>query len=197
MITERLQRQIDFIIEIDKAKQILRQTALADGSRQENDAEHSWHIAIMAFVLAEYVNEENLDILRVVKMVLIHDLVEINAGDTFLYNKEEGKNQEQREIEASEEIFGVLPDNQRDDLIGLWHEFEYGTTIEAEYARAMDALQPVILAFQNEGWSWKKHNVSASEVLAHKVEIENGSEKLWALCRDLIHEASERGYFSE
>ncbi len=197
MTTERLQRQIDFIIQIDKAKQVLRQTALADGSRQENDAEHSWHIATMAFVLAEYANEKSLDMLRILKMLLIHDLVEIVAGDTFLYDKQEIENQKQKDMEASERIFGLLPDEQKDSFLDLWREFEYGTTVEAEYARTMDALQPVILAFQNKGWSWKKHNVSESEVLAHKIGMQNGSKELWDLCRSLIHQASERGYFSE
>lgn len=195
MISERLQHQIDFIIEIDRAKQILRQTALADGSRQENDAEHSWHIATMAFILAEYANEENLDMLRILKMLLIHDLVEVIAGDTFLYDTQGVENQRDREMKASEKIFGLLPDDQKDDLQRLWHEFECGITIEAQYARAMDALQPVILAFQNKGWSWKTHSVSELEVLKQKTSMKYGSEKLWELCKHLIREAQERGYF--
>jgi putative hydrolase of HD superfamily len=195
MINDRLEHQIDFIIQIDKAKQVLRQTALADGSRQENDAEHSWHIGIMAFILAEYANEKNLDMLRVLKMLLIHDLVEVIAGDTFLYDRQGVENQSDRELKASEEIFGLLPDDQREHLQRLWQEFEYGNSKEAQYARAMDALQPVLLAIQNGGWSWKKHGISETEVIEQKTSMQYGSETLWEFCKQIIREAKESGFF--
>jgi putative hydrolase of HD superfamily len=194
---DRLARQINFIIEIDKLKKILRQTGLVDRSRQENVSEHSWHISVMALILVEYANERNLDILRVVKMLLIHDLVEIDAGDTFLYDTEGNHDKHQREQIAAQRIFGLLPDEQADELRTAWEEFEALSSPEAKFARALDSLQPVLLAFHNKGWSWQKHDLVKSQVLEKKKLMGKGSKKLWEYTKSLLNQAVEKGYITD
>ncbi|MGD2072293.1 MAG: HD domain-containing protein [Candidatus Thorarchaeota archaeon] len=191
---DRLAKQINFIVEIDKLKTILRQTGLVDRSRQENVSEHSWHIAVMAFILAEYSNESNLDILRVIKMLLVHDLVEIDAGDTFLYDANGNHDKHEREHKAAERIFGLLPDEQAEELRAIWEEFEAHASPESKFARALDSLQPVLMAFYNEGWSWKKHGLVKSQILEKKKPIEKGSKLLWKYTKSLLNQAVENDY---
>jgi len=153
---ERLQRQIGFLIEIDKLKQVYRQTLISDGSRQENDAEHTWHLAMMAITLAEYTNNPELDLLRAVKMLLVHDLVEIDAGDTYAYDEQGHLDKEEREQKAAARIFPILPVDQAEELYGLWMEFERGQTPEARFANACDRLLLLLLNYRTEGILWKK-----------------------------------------
>ncbi len=191
----RLERQMRFIVKIDRLKQVIRQSALVDGSRQENDAEHSWHIAVMAFLLAGYANSD-VDILKVLKMTLIHDLVEIYAGDTFAYDEVNAKTQNDREAKAANRIFSILPEDQREELHSLWKEFDSKSTPEARFAVAIDKLQPLILSYNNRGWSWERHGVVRSQIVEEKRCIEEGSKKLWEVAQELI-EASVSGGFLE
>ncbi|MDF1539637.1 MAG: HD domain-containing protein [Candidatus Thorarchaeota archaeon] len=194
MTTTRLAEQLQFIVETDKLKRILRQTLVTQDKTQENDAEHSWHLAMMAFLLGEYSNDSNLNISRVMKMVLIHDLVEIYAGDTFCYDYEAAKDEEKREIEAAEKIFVLLPADQAKDLRLMWDEFEERTTQEARFAAALDRLQPLLLNFNTQGTSWKKHDIKRSEVIERNKHIEDGSKELWDYALWLIDESVRRGY---
>lgn len=194
---DRLAQQINFIVEIDKLKTVLRQTSLVDRSRQENVSEHSWHIAVMALILTEYSNEQDLDILRIIKMLLIHDLVEIDAGDTFLYDIEGNQDKDKRERAAAQRIFGLLPSEQAEELRAAWEEFEDMSSSEAKFARVLDSLQPLLMAYYNKGWSWQKHNLVKSQVLEKKKAIEIGSELLWEYAKSLLDEAVEKGYITE
>lgn len=189
--------QIEFLIEIDKLKKILRQTWLVDNSRQENSAEHTWHAALSALIFSEYANESDLDLLHVMKMLLIHDLVEIDAGDTFLYGDHLDSEKYEAEQEAAKRIFGLLPPEQGQSLLEIWEEFESMSTPEAKFAKAVDSLQPILMAYGNEGASWKKHNLHKTDVLEKKKKIQLGSEHLWKLTQELLDEASERGYFGD
>jgi putative hydrolase of HD superfamily len=183
-------------VEIDKLKKIVRQSALVDRSRQENDSEHSWHIAVMAFLLSEYANAD-VDVLKVLKMTLIHDLVEIDAGDTFAYDKVNAKTQNDREARAARRVFGLLPEDQRDELHDLWEEFESMSTLEARFAVAIDRLQPLILSYNNRGWSWERHGVVKSQIVESKRSIGEGSEKLWQLAQELIEAAVGEGFLED
>ncbi len=194
---ERFSKQIEFIVEIDKLKQIVRQSALCDGTRQENDSEHSWHIALMAILLSEYANSLNIDLLKVIKMLLIHDLVEIYAGDTFAYDMVGNKHKEKREREAAKRIFGILPEDQNEELFSLWEEFESMSTPEARFASALDKLQPLILSYNNKGWSWKKHGVASSQIIESKKDIAKGSEDLWEYTKTLIQKSIDEGFLGE
>lgn len=191
---DRLKKQMNFICEIDKLKHIERQSALTDGTRQENDSEHSWHIAAMAILLYEYSNVQNIDLLKVLKMLLIHDLVEIDAGDTFLYDTLGNSTKEKRENEAAERIFGLLPPDQASEMKALWTEFETRESPEARFAFAMDALQPLLLSFKNKGWSWKKHAVVKSQIIKTKEPIKIGSRDLWEFAKTIIEESVEHGF---
>ena len=174
----RVQKQIDFMLEIDKEKFIGRQTYLSDGKRKENDAEHAWHMAVMVFLLAEYANE-SIDILKTIKMLLIHDIVEIDAGDTYAYDEEGKKSQEDREIRAARRIFGLLPEDQGKDLMALWREFEERKTPEARFARTMDNLQPMMLNAATDGKAWVDHEVYIDQILKRNEKTHEGSEELW------------------
>jgi putative hydrolases of HD superfamily len=196
MDNQRLLEQIQFLVEIDKLKTIFRQSYITDKSRNENDAEHSWHLAVMAILLQEYANEE-IDILRVLKMILIHDLVEIDAGDTFLYDEVGNADKELRELEAAERIFGLLPNDQRDEIFSLWREFEEKKSAEAKYAGALDRLQPLLQNYYTGGLSWKKHQLSSKQVLAKNSVIEIGSSELWSFAEVLITDAVSRGYLEK
>jgi putative hydrolase of HD superfamily len=189
---EHLLKQVAFIHEIDKVKYILRKTKLFNSERNENDAEHSWHLAIMAIILAEYANEP-VDILKVVKMLLIHDVVEIDAGDIFLYDTTISHTNTEAEQKAAERIFGLLPAEQAADLVAVWEEFESGETMEAKFARAMDRLEPLLQNISNGGGTWKEFDVRYEMVLEKKSVIAKGSEHLWAFAKELIDESVRNG----
>ena len=178
MENNRLKQQFDFIREIDKEKFIGRQTYLSDGARKENDAEHAWHMALMTILLSEYANEE-IDVLKTVTMLLIHDLVEIDAGDTYAYDAEGNKTKKHREEKAADRIYGLLPKDQQEKLRALWDEFEARETAEAKFAHAMDHVQPLMLNAATEGKSWIEHGVRLSQVLKRNQSTGDGSEELW------------------
>ncbi|MCF2642069.1 HD domain-containing protein [Roseburia hominis] len=178
MDKERLEKQFDFFREIDKEKFIFRQTHLTDGKRRENDAEHAWHMAIMTILLSEYANEE-IDVLKTVTMLLIHDLVEIDAGDTYAYDEEGKKTQHEREEKAAERIFGILPEDQGKKLRELWEEFEAYETKEAKFAHTMDNIQPAMLNAAMDGADWVLHGVQLEQILGRNKKTAEGSEVLW------------------
>lgn len=193
---ERLRKQLQFSLEIDKEKNIFRQTHLSGHGRNENDAEHAWHMAIMAYLLREYANEE-IDITRVMLMCLIHDIVEIEAGDTYAYDTENLKTQKAREDAAKEKLYSMLPEDQKQELIALFDEFEAGETAESKYAHAMDNLQPLILNNSNDGGDWKEHGVTAEQVYGRQSRTKLGSEKLFEVTDDIIREHIKRGSIRE
>ena len=175
---KRLQQQFDFFLAIDKEKEIIRQTPIADGTRKENDAEHAWHMAVMTLLLSEYANEE-IDRLRTVSMIIVHDLVEVYAGDTFAYDEDAKKSQKERELAAADKLFSKLPDDQAEYMRGLWEEFEAEITPEAKFARTMDNIQPMMLNNATDGISWREHDVKLSQVLKRNEHTADGSEVLW------------------
>lgn len=189
---ERLKKQLDFILEIDKEKNILRQTHLSGHGRRENDSEHAWHMAIMAYLLRDYSNEP-VDIAKVMLMCLIHDIVEIDAGDTYAYDAEGLKTQKAREDAAKERIFSLLPEDQKEELITLFDEFEDFTTPESKFAHAMDNLQPLLLNNSNGGGDWREHGVSAEQVYGRQKKTALGSEKLYDVTDQIIQEHIEKG----
>jgi putative hydrolase of HD superfamily len=193
LMDERLQKQIDFIVEIDRLKEINRQTYLMDGSRHENDAEHSWHIAMMALMLAEH-SDEAFDALRVVKMLLIHDIVEIDAGDVFIYDEKGNNGKSERERMAARRIYNILPESQAHAYMELWREFEERKTPEARFAMAMDRLQPILQNYYTKGKSWRAHGITASQVLEKNRRIEEGSKALWEYAQRIVAESVEKGY---
>ncbi|MBQ6843361.1 MAG: HD domain-containing protein [Agathobacter sp.] len=178
MNRERLEKQLAFCLEVDKEKKIDRQTYISDASRQENDAEHAWHMAIMTLILSEYANEE-IDILKTISMILIHDVVEIDAGDTYAYDEEAKKTQKERELKAADRIFAMLPEDQQVKFRALWDEFEAAETKEARFARAMDNIQPMMLNNATEGRRWQEKGVRLSQVLERNERTPKGSEELW------------------
>lgn len=192
---DRLRRQIGFIVEVEKLKHVLRKTPVLDASRQENDAEHSWELALMAIVLAEHA-DENLDMLRALKMILIHDIVEIDAGDTFIYDEAALMDQAVRERIAADRIFGLLPDEQATDFRNLWDEFEAGQSAEARFARAMDRLQPLLHNFFTSGGTWHTPGVTSADVLARKRPISAFSDVLWQAAQDIIAEGVKKGFLT-
>ena len=193
-IKNRLQQQIQFIREIDKLKHVLRRTRLFNNSRFENDAEHSWHLALMAIALSEYSNEP-IDLNRVIKMVLIHDLTEIDAGDTFLYDDIRNSSTIQKESEGAERIFGLLPVEQKDEFIKIWQEFEKRETPESKFAAAIDRLEPLLQNYFTQGYTWKKHNIHKALVVNKNGPIiSKGSSALWEFACDLIEKAASEGY---
>lgn len=189
---ERLKKQLDFCLEIDKEKNIFRQTSLSGHGRKENDAEHAWHMSIMAYLLKEYANEE-VDIARVMIMCLIHDIVEIDAGDTYAYDEESQKTQKEREDAAKQRIYSLLPEEQRDEMIALFDEFEAYETPEAKFAHAMDNLQPLLLNHSNEGGDWKEHDVTSAQVYGRQNKTRLGSEVLFSAADELIQENIRNG----
>lgn len=189
---ERLKKQLDFILEIDKEKNILRQTHLSDHGRRENDAEHAWYMAIMAYLLKEYSNEP-IDVAKVMIMCLIHDVVEIDAGDTYAYDAEGLKTQKAREEAAKERIYSLLPDDQKQDLQALFDEFEERKTPEAKFARALDNLQPLLLNNSNDGGDWREHQVTEAQVYGRQRRTAEGSEKLYEVTDQLIRENIAKG----
>ena len=175
---ERLKRQLDFALEIDKEKNILRQTHLSEHGRRENDAEHAWHMAIMAYLFREHSNE-SVDIAKVMLMCLIHDIVEIDAGDTYAYDEEGLKTQRERECQAADRIYALLPEDQQSKLRDIWEEFEAGETPEAKFAHTMDNLQPAMLNVVNNGVSWKEHGIAISQIMKRNAHTAEGSQVLW------------------
>ena len=193
----RLRKQLDFALEVDKEKNIFRQTHLSGHGRNENDAEHAWHMALMAYLLKEYSNEP-VDIAKVMLMCLIHDVVEIDAGDTYAYDADGLKTQKEREDRAKERIFSLLPEDQKADLIALFDEFEAYETPESKYAHAMDNLQPLILNNSNGGSDWKEHGVTSSQVYGRQSKTKLGSEKLYQEVVDkIIKEQIRKGNIKE
>lgn len=193
MSEQRLQQQFRFILEIDKLKQITRQTLIADGSRRENDAEHSWHLSVMAALLVEY-GPAGVGLGRVMRMLLIHDVVEIDAGDTYCYDAEAGRTQKAREIAAADRIFALLPGDQAGEFRAIWEEFESRETPEARFAAALDRLQPVLLNYHTQERSWREHDISRSQVIARNMHIGAGAPQLWEHVLKLIDEATAKGW---
>lgn len=191
-MSDRLEKQMDFLLEADKMKKIGRQTYIADGSRKENDAEHSWSLALMCMLLAEHSNEK-IDVLRTLEMVLIHDLVEIDAGDTYAYDTDGNQTKRERELKAAKRIFHILPDDQAEFVRGLWDEFEAGETPEAKFANTVDKVQPITLNNITGGIAWKEHDVAAEQVIKRNVRTHEGSEALWDYCSKLIEDNVKKG----
>lgn len=189
---ERLKKQLQFALEIDKEKNILRQTHLSGHGRREDDAEHAWHMAIMAYVLQEYANEP-VDIARVMIMCLIHDIVEIDAGDTYAYDTEGLKTQQARESAAEKRIFSLLPEDQKQDLMEIFEEFNAAETPEAKFAHAMDNFQPLMLNNSNGGGDWREHQVSAKQVYGRQVHTRDGSEKLYEITDQILQKHIREG----
>ena len=192
---ERLKQQLDFILEIDKEKNILRQTHLSGHGRRENDAEHAWHMAIMAYLLKDYANEP-VDIAKVMIMCLIHDIVEIDAGDTYAYDTEGLKTQKAREDAAKERIFSLLPEDQKKELTSFFDEFENYQTPESKFAHSMDNLQPLLLNNSNGGGDWREHGVTAEQVYGRQSKTRLGSEQLFEVVDRIIRENIEKGNIS-
>ncbi len=194
---QRLDQQFDFIREIDKEKFIGRQTYLTDARRKENDAEHAWHMAIMTVLLSEYANEK-IDVLRTISMLLIHDLVEIDAGDTYAYDEEGKKTQAERERKAADRIYGILPEDQGKKLYNLWLEFEAQETPEAKFARTMDNIQPMFLNASTDGKAWQEHQVHLSQIMGRNAHTSEGSEILWEYaCKHFIQPHLENGHIQQ
>lgn len=193
---DRLAQQIAFLKEIDTVKSIVRRSRLMDNSRYENDAEHSWHLAVMAMVLAEHAESDDLDLARVIKMVLIHDVVEIDAGDTFFSDSAVRAEKAVSERQAAERIFGLLPTDQCAEFRALWDEFEARETSEARFAASLDRLEPCIQNACTEGHSWRKHRISRQAAEAANAHIADGSTALWQYARSLYAEADAKGWFS-
>ncbi len=189
----RLEQQLQFILEIDKVKKIIRQTPLSDASRKENDAEHSWHIALMAYLLQEYA-EEPVEVSKVMLMVLIHDLVEIDAGDTYAYDEEGAKTKDEREKKAADRIFGLLPEEQGMYLKALWEEFEAYETAEAKYAHMLDNFQPLLLNDAAGGISWTEHQVKKSQIYKRNEKVEETSATIWKCMQDKIDKHIQAGH---
>jgi len=193
---ERLARQIEFIVEVDKLKEIFRQTILTQSRRAENDAEHSWHLCLCVIVLAEHANSPTLDVLRVLKMVILHDLVEIDAGDTFAYDAAGMAGQHEREARAAARIFGLLPEDQAAEFRTLWDEFEAKQTAEAKFAAAVDRLQPMLLNARTQGHAWREHGVTFPKVMARNQQIGEGSTALWNYTTAMIEAAVRAGHLA-
>ncbi len=189
---DRLKSQIEFSLEIDKLKNVFRQTHITNFIRKENDAEHSWHMAIMAYLLREYSNQ-HIDIAKVMLMCLIHDIVEIDAGDTYAYDTANLKTQKEREDKAKERIFSLLPDDQKQELIKLFDEFEAFESPESKFAHAMDNFQPLILNDSNDGVDWKEHDINAEQVYKRQIKTNLGSEQIYSVTEKIIKDNVKKG----
>ena len=195
--SKRFKSQIEFILEVDKLKQILRRTTLLDRSRQENSAEHSWHIALIVLVLSEYVEADNLNLLRVIKLLLTHDLVEIDAGDTYCYDESGIQDQKRRETRAADRIFNILPEDQAKSFRGLWDEYEDRKTPESRFANALDRFQPLLHNYFTQGHSWRQHGIQKKQVLSRMQPVEEGASLLWDYVTSLIDDAVEKGFLKK
>lgn len=193
MIPERLKKQLDFLVEIDKVKSVFRQTYIADGTRKENDAEHSWHLAIMAFLLSDYIKED-IDVCKVIKMVLIHDLIEIYAGDTFAFDEKANEDKAEREQQSAQLLFSMLPEDQEMEFKNLWNEFEECNTREAEYANMLDRIQPLLLNYVVGGGSWTEHKIRAEQIYKrHEITLTKGPQEFIDLINSIVNECVEKG----
>ncbi len=193
MEENRLKKQFDFCLELDKEKFIGRQTYLSDASRKENDAEHAWHMAVMALILSEYANEK-LDMLKVVSMILLHDVVEIDAGDTYAYDETGKLDQREREIRAADRLYSLLPEDQAQKFRALWEEFEARETPEARFARTMDNIQPLMLNNATDGRAWAERGIRLDQILERNARSAEGSEELWRYAYDnFISPSLEKG----
>jgi putative hydrolase of HD superfamily len=192
MQPDQLVKQIEFLKEIDKLKYIQRRTKLFNSDRNENDAEHSWHLAMMAIILAQHSNTE-IDVLKVLKMLLIHDIVEIDAGDTFIYDTQKSHTNTDEERLAAERIFGILPAEQAAEYIAIWNEFEESQTDEAKFARSMDRLEPLLQNASNNGGTWQEFDVDFATVYEKKQVIKNGSTAIWEYAEQVLNDSVERG----
>lgn len=192
---ERLKKQIEFIVEADKIKNIVRMNYNAGGARRENDAEHSWHLALIALTLHEYANSK-IDPMKVVKMVLIHDIVEIDAGDAYVYDEEARAAQREKELKAAERIFNILPSDQAVEFRKLWDEFEEKSSPEARFANAIDRMHPMLMNYSSDGRSWKENNISGEMVEKKNRHMAEGSKDLWDYCMEnILKPAKEKGFF--
>jgi putative hydrolase of HD superfamily len=196
MENARLAQQIRFIVEVDRLKDVFRQTFVIGSRRHENDAEHSWHLSLMVLVLAEHANTPDVDVLRVLKMLLIHDIVEIDAGDTFAYDIARMADQHEREALAADRLFGLLPHDQTTEFRALWDEFEARATPEARFAAAMDRFQPMLLNCLTEGTAWRLHGVTSDRVLARNAHIIDGATEVWTYAARMIEQAVATGHLS-
>jgi putative hydrolase of HD superfamily len=197
MTDSKLTKQIQFIAEIDRLKRVYRQTFVTNTTQKENDAEHSWHLALMAVILADHAADKSLDILRVIKMALIHDLVEIDAGDTFCYDENKRLQVKELEKKAADRIFGMLPHDQADEMKALWNEFEARATPEAAFAASLDRLQPIMQNHNARGGAWKEHSLTSEQVLSANAHIKNGAPDLWEYAKHIISDAVEQGWLSK
>ena len=195
MLSEELSKCVGFLNEIEKLKIVYRQNSVIDKSRNENTAEHSWHVSLMAVILSGFSNEDGLDMLKVVKMLLVHDIVEIDAGDTFLYDEKSNLSKEENELAAAKRIFGLLPKPIGEDLFGLWVEFEARFSPESKYAASLDSLQPLMNHLQTKNMKYKSHNVRTSQVMEKKKHISEGSRVLWEYAQDVIKQSEEIGLY--
>lgn len=192
---KRFEQQLEFLKVIDGMKQVLRQTMLVDSSRQENDAEHSWHFAVAAMVLSEYASEE-IDLFRVLKMALVHDLVEVYAGDTFAYDEKGNQDKDVREQAAADRIFGLLPEDQGQELRSLWEEFDAMETKDALYAACIDRIQPFINNYFTQGHTWRKGRVRPEQVYQRMEPVRRGIPELWSFVEYVIEDGIKKGYFT-
>lgn len=181
----RLEAQMNFIMEVDKLKKITRQSYISDGSRHENDTEHSWHLAMMCAILSEHANEE-IDVLKTITMVLIHDIVEIDAGDTYAYDEKGNASKREREVKAADRIFNLLPEDQAAYMRELWEEFEQAETPEAKFALTLDKVQPVMLNDASKGKAWREHEVREKQIMDRNKDTHRGSETIWEFCEEII-----------
>lgn len=193
----RFKSQIEFIAEVDKLKKIQRRTMLLDRSRQENSAEHCWHIALMVLVLSEYADEDDLNLLQVTKLLLVHDLVEIDADDTYCYDEIGGQDQKIRETKAADRIFNILPPDQAASFRSLWDEYETRETPESRFANALDRLQPLLHNYFTRGHTWKKYGIRKNQVIKRMKPVDEGSHFLWNYVSSLIDDAVEKGYLKK
>lgn len=196
MISKRLEQQLKFILEMDQLKQVIRRSYLIQGNRRENSAEHSWHVALMAMVLMEYANE-SVNLQRVIELLLVHDIVEIDAGDTYIYDVKGNIEKTEREKEAANKLFNLLPDDQGKELITLWEEFESAETPESHFAHAIDRLMPMLHNYHTEGRSWKEHGINSEKVFERNSDIKDGSQILWEYGKSVIEESLRKGYLKK
>ncbi|MEG1060371.1 MAG: HD domain-containing protein [Oscillospiraceae bacterium] len=193
MTDDRFEKQLRFIVEIDKMKNIFRKTLIIDGTRRENDAEHSWHIAVMAILLSEYCKDKSVDVMRAVKMALVHDLIEIYAGDTFAYDEAGNSTKEERERDAADRLYALLPQEQGAELRALWEEFDAEITPDARYAAAMDHLQPFIHNYMTDGHTWREGKVTAAQVCKRMEIVRTETPELWGFVERVIEEYTKKG----
>ncbi|MEL1135538.1 HD domain-containing protein [Desulfitobacterium sp. THU1] len=194
MISERMEKQIQFIVTIDELKNITRQSVTIRDRRHENDAEHSWHLAVMAMILSEYAEDKNVDVFKVIKMVLIHDLVEIYAGDTYCYDEKGYEDKDEREQEAADRLFNMLPEDQAQKMMALWREFEEMETEEAAYAATLDRFQPLLLNYNTEGHTWQRPGITSAKVLKRTAVAKARVPQLYEYIERLIQSSIERGF---